>query len=201
MLTKFKRQRQPPVFRGKSSDIKPNNVEYFSRFYEIDTGFYFYYSKDRTWIQEDVENILNIEGAAINVDTVILPIHLTSGQDLITYFSITIGTFLRNTIYLIKVLKEGYLYTYMLKNITTLNYSDVTIQNFELVTVSQCFAEGSFITKNLANTDINTLEVNDVVYFKPITNAGFPLTLIGYTYLGGDKQLEGNYQQLQILTT
>lgn len=201
MLEKFKRQRQPPVFRGKSSDIKPNNVEYFSRFYEKDTGFYFYYSKDRIWVQEDVESGEAIEGAALNVIDVVVPIHLTTQETILDYFNNVSGTFIRNNIYIIKALKNGYLYTYLLKNQNNIEYATSVIQNFKLLNISQCFIEGSFVVKNLANTDIETLEIGDIVYFKPIINASFPMTLIGYTYIGGDKQLETSYQQNQILTT
>lgn len=61
-----------------------------------------------------------------------------------------------------------------------------------------------WVAKGAGNTDKENLEVNDVVYFKPITNGGDPLTLVGFTYteaLSGDEQLIGNYSQNQAITT
>ena len=64
------------------------------------------------------------------------------------------------------------------------------------------YIEGSFVEKDAGNTDITALEVNDVVWFKVITNGGaFNETLVGYTYDGGDKDLIGSYTQNQTITT
>jgi hypothetical protein len=50
-------------------------------------------------------------------------------------------------------------------------------------------------------TNVDVLEVDDEVYFRKITNAGDPITLIGFTYNGGDEQLQTSYTQNQALTT
>lgn len=50
-------------------------------------------------------------------------------------------------------------------------------------------------------TNVDLLEVDDEVYFRKITNAGDPITLIGFTYNGGDEQLQTSYTQNQALTT
>lgn len=61
--------------------------------------------------------------------------------------------------------------------------------------------EGSNVQKDSGNNDITQLEINDIVWGKAITNAGDPLTLMGYTYIGGDKELLSSYQQNQAITT
>lgn len=61
--------------------------------------------------------------------------------------------------------------------------------------------EGSLVIKDAGNTDITTLEINDEVYLKKITNETDPITLFGHTYIGGDKQLETSYQQNQAIVT
>ncbi len=61
--------------------------------------------------------------------------------------------------------------------------------------------DGSQVEKGAGNTDRTLLEVNDEVYFKKITNSGDPLTLVGHTYDGGDKQLEASYTQNQAIVT
>lgn len=61
--------------------------------------------------------------------------------------------------------------------------------------------EGSHVEKDSGNFDITALEAGDIVWFKPITNGGDPLTLEGYTYDGGDSQLIANYTQNQAITT
>lgn len=61
--------------------------------------------------------------------------------------------------------------------------------------------DGSFVEKDAGNVDNTALEANDVVYFKQITNAGDPITLIGHTYNGGDAQLELSYTQNQVIAT
>jgi hypothetical protein len=61
--------------------------------------------------------------------------------------------------------------------------------------------ELSFVEKDTGNTDELVLEVNDIVWFKKITNAGDPLTLVGFTYIGGDKQLLSSYEQQQAIAT
>lgn len=63
------------------------------------------------------------------------------------------------------------------------------------------WVEDSFIKKDSGNFDNTLLEANDVVYFKQIANAGDPITLIGHTYLGGDKTLETSYEQQQVIST
>ena len=64
------------------------------------------------------------------------------------------------------------------------------------------WVEGSWIVKDAGNIDKALLEVNDIVWFKPITNgATFNETLVGYTYDGGDKDLIASYTQNQTITT
>lgn len=55
----------------------------------------------------------------------------------------------------------------------------------------------SFVEKGAGNTSKTVLEINDIVFFKKITNLSDPLTLIGQTYDGGDDQLRANYTQNQ----
>lgn len=69
------------------------------------------------------------------------------------------------------------------------------------LTLGWLFIEGSNVQKDGANSNDSVLEANDVVYFKNITNAGDPLTLVGYTYNGGDKNLLSSYTQNQVITT
>jgi len=59
--------------------------------------------------------------------------------------------------------------------------------------------DDSWVEKTVGNTDLTTLEANDNVYFKKITNGGDPLTLIGHTYDGGDAQLRASYTQNQVI--
>lgn len=61
--------------------------------------------------------------------------------------------------------------------------------------------DGSQVEKGIGNNDLTILEIGDEIYFKKITNAGDPLTLVGQTYDGGDKQLEASYTQNQAITT
>lgn len=61
------------------------------------------------------------------------------------------------------------------------------------------FIEGSFVEKGSGKTSTTVLEPTDDVYFKKITNAGDPLTLIGHTYDGGDTQLRTSYTQNQVI--
>lgn len=61
--------------------------------------------------------------------------------------------------------------------------------------------EGSNVQKASGNTSKTVLEINDIVWFKDIVNAGDPLTLVGFTYLGGDKTLLDSYEQTKSITT
>lgn len=61
--------------------------------------------------------------------------------------------------------------------------------------------EGSNVEKLAGNNSIVTLEIGDIVWGKAITNSGDPITLMGFTYIGGDKQLATSYQQNQSITT
>lgn len=64
------------------------------------------------------------------------------------------------------------------------------------------FIEGSFVEKAVGNLSETILEINDIVYFKKITNGADPLTLIGHTYNGGaDKTLRASYTQNQAIDT
>jgi len=59
-----------------------------------------------------------------------------------------------------------------------------------------------WVQKGSGNTDLTALEINDEVYFRKITNAGDPLTLMGQTWDGGDaaaEQLRVNYTQNQAI--
>lgn len=85
-------------------------------------------------------------------------------------------------------------------------FHNVTAQRIEKIHASQIvgaspwlWVENSFIVKDVGNTDKTLLEANDVVYFKPITNSGDPLTLVGQTYDGGDKQERTSYTQNQVI--
>jgi hypothetical protein len=85
---------------------------------------------------------------------------------------------------------------------------NVNTERAEKVRISQIpgvsawiWIEDSFVEKGSGNLDKALLEANDIVYFKKITNAGDPITLIGHTYDGGDKQLQTSYTQNQALTT
>ncbi len=69
------------------------------------------------------------------------------------------------------------------------------------VTLGWLWIEGSNVEKDGANSNNSVLEVNDEVYFKKITNAGDPVTLVGWTYNGGDKQLITSYSQNQAIVT
>jgi len=68
-------------------------------------------------------------------------------------------------------------------------------------TVGWRWIESSNVEKDGSNSNNSVLEVNDVVYFKQITNAGDPVTLVGWTYNGGDKQLISSYSQNQAIVT
>ena len=59
--------------------------------------------------------------------------------------------------------------------------------------------EDSWVVKDAGNLDTTLLEVNDVVYFKAIANAGDPLTIVGMTYTGTDKTLRSHYTQNQTI--
>ena len=61
--------------------------------------------------------------------------------------------------------------------------------------------EGSNVEKASTNFDTTTLEIGDEVYFKKITNNSDPVTLVGWTYNGGDKQLIASYSQNQAIVT
>ena len=65
--------------------------------------------------------------------------------------------------------------------------------------------EDSYVEKGAGNESLTTLEDGDIVYFKKITNAGDPITLVGHTYdpnaVGGlDKELETSYELLQSIS-
>lgn len=68
-------------------------------------------------------------------------------------------------------------------------------------TVGWLWIESSNVEKDGSNSNNSVLEVNDVVYFKQITNSGDPVTLVGWTYNGGDKQLITSYSQNQAIVT
>jgi hypothetical protein len=69
------------------------------------------------------------------------------------------------------------------------------------VTLGWRWIESSNVEKDGANSNNSVLEVNDEVYFKKITNNGDPVTLVGWTYNGGDKQLITSYSQNQAIVT
>jgi hypothetical protein len=69
------------------------------------------------------------------------------------------------------------------------------------VTSGWRWIEGSNVEKDGANSNDSVLEVNDEVYFKKITNGGDPVTLVGWTYNGGDKELITSYSQNQAIVT
>jgi len=76
----------------------------------------------------------------------------------------------------------------------------VTIQ--QLINITQGLwknIEGSWVEKDIANVSETVLEVGDLVYFKKISNGTDPLTLVGQTYDGGDKQLRASYTQTQAI--
>lgn len=52
---------------------------------------------------------------------------------------------------------------------------------------------GALLKKDAANSNSLALENGDLVLWKEITNNGEPITLFGYTYNGGDEQLETSY--------
>lgn len=83
---------------------------------------------------------------------------------------------------------------------------NVNSGRFEKVQASQVtgastwiWVEDSWIVKIGGNIDTTLLEGGDEVYFKKITNAGDPLTLLGHTYDSGDKQLRTSYTQNQAI--
>ena len=83
-------------------------------------------------------------------------------------------------------------------NITEL--SDI-IGNIIGVGVGWKWIEGSNVEKDIGNNNNSLLEINDEVYFKKITNAGDPVTLMGWTYIGGDKQLISSYSLNQSIVS
>lgn len=85
------------------------------------------------------------------------------------------------------------------------NVSAARVEKIKMTQVSGfpnwLWIDDAWVAKAVGNTDIENLEANDVVYFKPITNSGDPLTLLGYTYDGGNDQLEASYTQNQAIVT
>jgi len=86
-------------------------------------------------------------------------------------------------------------------NVTAGRYEKIQVQN--LVSIGDWrWIEGSWVVKTAPNTNLTTLEANDVVWFKPITNgATFNEVLVGFTYDGGDKDLNASYTQNNTITT
>lgn len=61
--------------------------------------------------------------------------------------------------------------------------------------------DNSWVEKTIGNTNAAALEVNDIVYFKRITNSGDPLMLIAHRYDGGDPQEEASYSLNESIQT
>ncbi len=70
----------------------------------------------------------------------------------------------------------------------------ITIQQLTNITsglwpvIENCWAE-----KGAGKTSLSLIEATDIVYFKKITNGTDPMTLVGYTYDGGNKELLASY--------
>lgn len=57
--------------------------------------------------------------------------------------------------------------------------------------------DGSWVEKDAGNDDLNSLEVNDIVYFKDVTFGSNTITLRGHRYDGPDPGLQSSYTKVK----
>ncbi len=93
-------------------------------------------------------------------------------------------------------IKEVYLYVGVLPNYLGLSQTTALSTDFELMSATMMFIEGSFVIKGAGNENETTLEGTDTVWIKPITNGGDAIILFGQRYDSGDKQLRPSYTQV-----
>ena len=95
--------------------------------------------------------------------------------------------------------KSSYLYVGNLPNQLGLGNNMVTENDFELLDKQGwIWVEGSWIQK-IGNTNYEALEVGDIVYYKDVIFDSRTITLVGWTYDGGDKTLKTSYTKTKQL--
>lgn len=138
-------------------------------------------------LTNDFDLIFKLYGKSDNYTT---PIH-TSGNA-INDTNVSID----NDIVTIKNVDIGSEMMFKISCVNELSSEALLSNEFSLEESKWITIDDSFVEK-ITGINQTILEIDDIVYFKKITNNGDPLTLVGQTYIGGNDQLRSSYTQNQ----